>query len=85
MIVCPLSLAGPVEMFVAQSVTVCVPASSSTSSSAPPVNDGASLIPSTVIVKVLIALESSPPLAVPPLSLAWTETVVDPLAFAASV
>ena len=53
--------------------------------SAPFVNDGASLTAVTVIVKVCGAEVSTPPFAVPPLSLAVTVTVAEPLASAAGV
>jgi hypothetical protein len=39
----------------------------------------------TVIVNVWGPLVSTPPLAVPPLSWIWTETIVVPFAFAAGV
>jgi hypothetical protein len=37
------------------------------------------------MVKVWTADVSTPPLSVPPLSWIWTETVAEPLAFAAGV
>ncbi len=46
---------------------------------------GASLTAVTVIVNVCVALVSSPPFAVPPLSLRKTETVADPFALVAGV
>ena len=81
----PDSSGGPGSNPVAQPATVCAPASSSTVWSGPLVNDGASLTAVTVIVKVWMALVSSPPLAVPPLS--WTSSVIvaTPLASGALV
>ena len=46
---------------------------------------GASLTAVTVIVKVCVALVSTPPLAVPPSSVIVTVTVAVPLALAAGV
>ena len=76
------SLAGPADRSVAQSLTDCGPASSSTAWSAPIVNDGASLTAVTVMVNVCSALVSSPPFAVPPSSSAWTPIVAVPFALA---
>ena len=47
-------------MFVAQALTDCAPASSSTVSSGPAVNDGASFTPFTVIVTVAVAVRPVP-------------------------
>ena len=79
------SLAGPALMAVAHGLTVWAPASSSTVWSAPLVKLGASLTAVTVMVKVWVALVSTPPLAVPPLSWMLTVTVAEPLALAAGV
>jgi hypothetical protein len=49
------------------------------------VNDGASFIAVTVIVKVCALLVSEPPLATPPSSLSTTVSVAEPLALAAGV
>ena len=76
---------GPALIPVAQPLTVCGPESSATLWSAPLVKLGASFTAVTAIVKVCVALVSSPPLAVPPLSLRETETVAVPFAFAAGV
>src|SRR5262245_51555956 len=72
-------------MPVAQPLTVCAPASSSTVWSAPLVKLGASLTALTVMTKLCVGLESTPPLAVPPLSFATSVLVAVPLAFAAEV
>ena len=69
----------------AQPVTVCVPASSSTDWSGPAVKLGALLTAVTAIVNVWAGLVSLPPKAVPPLSTACTVTVASPLAPAAVV
>src|ERR1044072_50507 len=72
-------------MAVAQFETLWAPASSFTVWFAPLVKLGASFTGFTVIVKVWMALVSTPPLAVPPSSWIWTETVAEPLALAAGV
>ena len=77
----PLSSEAPSEMAVAHPDTVCRPESSVTVSSAPAVNDGASLTLSMVIVNVWVPLVSAPP----PLSLSVTSTSVLPFALAAGV
>ena len=76
---------GPAETAVAQGLTVCAPAFSSTVWSAPLVNDGASLTAVTVMVNVCGAEVSLPPFAVPPLSFATSVIVAVPFAFAAGV
>ena len=53
--------------------------------SAPLVNDGASFTGVTVIMKVWAAEVSTPPFAVPPLSLITMVMLADPFAFAAGV
>src|SRR5438309_1089272 len=70
-------------MPVAQPEADCAPASSRAVWSAPSAKEGASLTGVIVIVKVCAALVSTPPLAVPPLSLARTVTVAVPRALAA--
>src|SRR5205814_2169231 len=75
----PLSSAGPAEMAVAQAA-LYAPESSSTVTSPPLVNDGASLTALTVMVKVCGAELSTPPLTVPPSSWRVTVTVALPLA-----
>ena len=72
-------------MAVAHGLTVWAPASSSTVWSAPLVKLGASLTAVTVMVKVWVALLSTPPLAVPPSSWMLTVTMAEPLALAAGV
>src|SRR5947207_1728505 len=79
------SSAGPVLMLAAQPLTGWGPASSGTVWSAPLVKEGASLTGVMVIVKVWLALVSTPPLAAPPLSCNWTVTVALPLALVAAV
>ena len=64
----PASFAGPLEIELAQFATVCAPAFSPTVWLAPVVKEGAWFTRVSVIVKLSIALESTPPLAVPPLS-----------------
>ena len=82
----PDSSAGPALIAVAQPVTrLRARRPRPPSGSAPLVNDGASLTAVTVIVKVCVALVSTPPLAVPPLSWIVTVTVAVPTAFAAGV
>ena len=78
-------MAAPLFKEVAHPVTVCAPASSLMVWSAPFTNVGSSFTAFTVMVNVCVANVSSPPLAVPPLSLSTTETVATPLAFDASV
>src|SRR5436190_1781846 len=77
--------AGYARMLVVQLLTVCGPASSSVATSGPLVKLGGSLTAVIVMVKVCGALVSLPPLAVPPLSLATTVMVAEPLASAAPV
>src|SRR5437867_2082985 len=79
---CPLSSAGPALMAVAQPVTVCAAASSSTAWSAPLVNEGASLTAPTTTVKVRAGLVSCPPLLVPPASRRRKVKSADPVALA---
>ena len=55
-------------MLVAQSATVCAPASSATVWLAPTVKLGAAFTPLTVMLKLCAALVSTPPFAVPPSS-----------------
>src|SRR5215208_3361063 len=81
---CVDSFAGPLEIDVAQGVTVCAPASSSLVWSAPLVKLGASLTGLTVIVNVCF-LVSTAPFAVPPLSLTQTVMIAVPDWFAAGV
>ncbi len=81
----PDSFDGPLLMAVAQPLTVAAPESSNTVWSAPLVNDGASLTGWMVIVKVVFALASLPPLAVPPSSWIRIVTVDEPNALAAGV
>ena len=66
----PDSLAGPGEIAVAHGLIVCAPASSSTVTSGPLVKLGAWLTWVTLMMKVCGAEVSTPPLAVPPLSIA---------------
>src|SRR5947199_10767231 len=77
--------AGYGRMFVAQLRIDCGAASSRTVWSAPLVKLGTSLTAVAVIVNVWAADVSTPPLAVPPLSLATMVTVAVPLALGASV
>ena len=79
------SFAGPALIEVAHPPTLCAAASSSTDWFAPLVKLGTSFTALTVIVNVWVALVSTPPLDVPPLSWIWTLTVVEPFAFAAGV
>ena len=81
----PLRPGGPALIAVAQPATVCAPASSRTVWSAPLVKLGASLTGVTVIVNVCGARVSTPPLAVPPLSLSVSVIVAVPMAFGAGV
>ena len=79
------SLVGPALRAVAHPGTVLAAEFSSTVSSTPTVNVGASFTAVTVIVIVCGTLVSSPPFATPPLSWSLTETVAVPLALAAGV
>src|SRR3954471_23869891 len=74
-------------MFVANALIDWVPESWTTdwSGDAGNVKLGASFTPVTVMVNVLVALVSTPPFAVPPLSVRWTLTSADPLALSAGV
>ena len=72
-------------MFVAQFVTVTAGASSSRVRFGPTVKLGASFTGFTVIVNEIVALVSSPPFAVRPLSFKKTVTVAEPFAFGVSV
>ena len=83
--VCAASSAGPVLIAVAQGVTVCAVAFCNTLTSAPLTKLGASLTAVTLITKLCVALVSTPPSAVPPLSLMRTVRVAVPLALAAGV
>src|SRR3954466_11817469 len=76
---------GPAVMFVAQWLTVCVPALLLTVWSAPLVNDGASFTGVTKMVKVCEAEVSTPPKNVPPLSFKAIVITDEPFAFAAGV
>ena len=80
----PDSFAGPFEIEVAHGATVCAPLSSFTVWSPPFVKLGASLTESTVIVNVRVLL-STPPLAVPPLSVTVTVIVAVPCWLATGV
>ena len=71
-------LPSPSLIAVAQPATVCAPASSSEVCVAPAVKLGAWLMPATVIVKVCGAEALTPPLAVPPLSVATRLIVAVP-------
>ena len=81
----PLSSDGPGLIAVAQPLTDWAPASSTSVWLAPLTKLGGSLTPVTLIVKVWTALVSSPPLAIPPLSLMETLTVAEPTWLAAGV
>jgi hypothetical protein len=83
--VCPASSAGPALSPVAQTATVCAPASSRMVSFGPTVKPGASLTPVIVTVKVCGADVSTPPLAVPPLSCSVRVIVAVPTAPGAGV
>ena len=83
--VCAASSAPPPGSATAKPATVCGPESSFTVWSAPSVNEGSSFTGFTVIVKVWAAAVSSPPNAVPPLSVTKTVTVALPEASAVSV
>src|SRR5437016_5189722 len=72
-------------MLAAQLATVCAPALLFTVWSAPLVNDGGSFTELTVIVKVCGAEVSTPPFAVPPLSLSKIVIVAEPFAFVAGM
>ena len=69
----------------AKPATLCAPASSATLWLAPMVSVGASLTALTVMVNSWAAEVSTPPLAVPPLSLTSTVTLATPLASATRV
>src|SRR5207248_2053535 len=73
------------RMFVAQLAMDCAGSSSRTVWSAPLVKLGTSLTAVAVMMNVCGAEVSTPPLAVPPSSLATMVTVAVPLAFGASV
>jgi hypothetical protein len=73
--ICPASSGGPAKMLVAQPTTICAPESSLTVRLAPFVKLGVSFTGVTVILNVWGALWSTPPLAVPPLSLRNTVTL----------
>src|SRR5262249_53593012 len=77
--------AGPALIAVAQPLTLCAPASSNTVWLAPLVKLGASLTEVTVMSKLCVGLWSTPPLAVPPLSVSRSVIVAEPNAFAAGV
>ena len=83
--VCADSLAGPALIAVAQPVWLNAPLFSSTVTSAPLVKPGASLTDVTVMTNVCVGDASTPPFAVPPLSISRSVIVAVPLAFAAGV
>ncbi len=74
----PASFAGPLLIAVAQPVTVCDPASSSTVTSPPGVKLGTSLADVTVIATLSVS-PSAPPLPLLPWSLVTIVSVDEPL------
>ena len=82
---CPASSAGPAEIAVAQPVTDCGPASSSTVCSSPAAKLGTSFTAVTLIANVCAGDVSTPPLSVPPSSDSVTSMVAEPLASSAGV
>ncbi len=76
---------GPGLAFVSAPPIVCGPASSAAVLLAMRLNVGASFTGVTVIVNVCAGLVSTPPLAVPPLSVSLSVIVADPFAFGAGV
>ena len=82
----PDSLAGPREIAVAQGLTVCDPASSSTLWFGPTVKEGGSFTGFMVIVKLCGSeVSSSPGFAVPPSSWSTSVMVALPKALGAGV
>ena len=82
--VCALSFAGP-AVNAAQVGRLCAPASSSTAGGLLAVKLGASLIASTVMLKVCGDDVSAPPFDVPPLSCSTSVIVAVPFASGAGV
>ena len=81
--VCPDSFGAPALMFEANPATICKPASSRTAGGLPvSVKVGVSFTPVTEMIKVCVALVSTPPFVVPPSSVAETVNVAVPLEFA---